>query len=67
LKLPIGRTATLAHEGSGLFRVQATVRLPAIFGVQPQPVASVELFDVDGFRAVIPVLCGPPDVVGGGR
>jgi hypothetical protein len=67
LELPIGRTATLKHDGSGLFRAQATVRLPAILGVQPQPVASVELFDVDGFRAVIPILCGPPDVVGGGR
>jgi hypothetical protein len=57
-----GQSGTLEFSGSGLFRVQAEVFESATDLSGPRrAVGTAELFDVDNFRAVVPVICSPPD------
>jgi len=54
-----GHTTTLEHRGYGLLRAQATFESLINPSNRRETVGSVEVFDVDGFRAEIPVKCIP--------
>ena len=57
--LAAGYTTTLEHRGAGLLRAQATFDSLVNPSSRRQTVGLVEVFDVDGFRAEIPVQCRP--------
>lgn len=62
--LAAGATARLEFRGAGLFRPQATFESLANPGDRRETVGSVELHDIDNFRAVIPVKCVPNENIG---
>ena len=62
--LAAGQTRTLEFRGTGLLRAQATFSSLFNPGDRRETVGSVELFDVDNFRAVIPVKCVPNENIG---
>ena len=53
------KATTLEFRGAGLLWVQASFDSLLDASARRETVGSVELFDVDGFRAVIPVKCLP--------
>ena len=57
--LPVRTATSLEFSGAGLFWAQASFDSLPEASARRETVASVELFDVDGFRAVIPVKCIP--------
>ena len=57
--LPARTATSLEFRGAGLFWVQASFDSLLEASARRETVGSVELFDVDGFRAVIPVKCIP--------
>ena len=57
--LPVRTATSLEFRGAGLFWVQASFDSLPEASARRQTVGSVELFDVDGFRAVIPIKCIP--------
>lgn len=62
-----GESATLEHAGFGLYRAQAETfeSVPNVdLSDRRRVVGTVELFDVDNFRAVIPVFCTPNENIG---
>jgi hypothetical protein len=61
--LAAGRTVTLSFKGSGLLRAQVDYGTPATPGPRRKVVSSVEVSEVDGFRAVIPVDCSGGETV----
>jgi hypothetical protein len=63
-QLAAGHTTTLEHTGAGLLRAQATFESLLAPSNRRETAGSVEVFDVDGFRAVIPVLCSPNENIG---
>ena len=57
-----GQSATLELSGSGLYRAQAELfESVTDLSVRRRVVGTAELFDIDHFRAVVPVICSPPD------
>ena len=54
-----GQTATLAFRGTGLLLAQATFGSLLDRSDRRKAVGSVELLDVDNFRAIIPIDCVP--------
>jgi len=58
-QLAAGETTTLEHRGDGLLRAQATFESLLNPSNRRETVGLVEMFDVDGFRAEIPVKCMP--------
>jgi hypothetical protein len=62
--LAAGATATLEFRGAGLFRPQATFESLVNPGDRRETVGSVELHDIDNFRAVIPIKCVPNENIG---
>ena len=63
-QLAAGQTATLEHRGDGLLRAQATFDSLVNPSDRRETVSMVEMFDVDGFRAEIPVKCIPNEGIG---
>jgi hypothetical protein len=59
--LPARSATTLELHGAGLFYAQANFDSILNPSDRRDVSASVELFDVDGFRAVIPVKCLPDE------
>jgi len=56
-----GQSATLEHQGSGVYRAQAETFESALdLSDRRTVVGTVELFDIDAFRIVIPVVCSEP-------
>jgi hypothetical protein len=64
LTLAAGQTATLEFRGTGLLRAQATFGSLLNPSDRRETVGSVELLDIDNFRAVIPVKCVPNENIG---
>jgi hypothetical protein len=59
VELAAGHTTTLEHSGAGLLRAQATFETALNASNRRVTVGSVEVFDVDTIRLVIPVQCIP--------
>jgi hypothetical protein len=59
--LPARSATTLEFSGAGLFYAQASFDSILNPSDRREVFGSVELFDVDGFRAVIPVKCLPDE------
>jgi hypothetical protein len=59
-----GKTVTLPYQGSGVLRAHATFDSPTPMIDQVQVASSVDVFDFNGFRAVIPLLCTVQDPIG---
>jgi hypothetical protein len=59
VQLSAGHTVTLEYAGHGLLRAQASFESLLNPSDRRAAHGSVELFDVDGFRAEIPVQCIP--------
>ena len=59
-----GQTGTLEFRGTGLLRAQATFGSLLNPSDRRETVGSVELLDVDNFKAVIPVKCVPNENIG---
>jgi hypothetical protein len=62
--LAAGATSTLEFSGSGLLRAQATFDSLRNPGNRREAVGSLEVHDIDNFRAVIPVKCVPNENIG---
>jgi hypothetical protein len=62
--LAAGAAATLEFRGGGLLRAQATFDSLVNPSDRRETVGTVELHDVDNFRAVIPVQCVPNENIG---
>jgi hypothetical protein len=57
-----GQSATLELSGSGLYRAQAEwFESVTDLSGRRKVVGTAELFDIGQFRAVVPVICSPPD------
>ena len=63
-QLAAGQTTTLEYRGDGLLRAQASFESLVNPSDRRETVGLVEMFDVDGFRAEIPVKCLPNENIG---